>query len=86
MPESVPNIDALIVGEVTARLHDALGGRRWPIADVSVEQAAPVLQAASYGVKQQTSNRDEYLAGMKSAIGLVLTAGGLACSTSRAAK
>ena len=86
VPESVLNIDALIVGEVASRLHDALGGRRWPIPDVSLEQAAAVLQAASYGVKQQTSNRDEYLAGMKSAVGVILTAGGLDSSTTRATK
>lgn len=77
VPHAVANIDALVVEEISARLRDALGRRRWPVPDVSVEQAAQVLQAASYGVKQQTADRTEYLAGMKSAIGLVLTAGGL---------
>jgi AcrR family transcriptional regulator len=77
VPHAVANIDALIVDEVSARLRDALGRRRWPVPDVSVEQAAQVLQAASYGVKQQTHSRLEYLAGMESAIGLVLAAGGL---------
>jgi AcrR family transcriptional regulator len=77
VPDSVANIDALVVGEVSARLRDALGRRGWPVADVSVEQAAQVLQASSYGVKQQTANRADYLAGMQAAIGLVLTAGGL---------
>jgi AcrR family transcriptional regulator len=78
VPQSVVNIDALIVAEVAARLSNALGSQRWPVAGVTVEQSAQVLQAASYGIKQQTANRAEYLAGMKSAIGLVLTAGGLA--------
>jgi AcrR family transcriptional regulator len=77
VPQAVADIDALIVAEVSARLQDALGRRAWPVANVSVGQAAQVLQAASYGVKQQTSDRDEYLAGMRSAIGLVLTAAGL---------
>jgi AcrR family transcriptional regulator len=77
VPQAVADIDALIVAEVRARLQQALGRRAWPVADVSVEQASQVLQAASYGVKQQTSDRDEYLAGMRSAIGLVLTAAGL---------
>jgi AcrR family transcriptional regulator len=77
VPQAVAAIDALVVDEVSARLRDALDRRRWPVADVSVEQAAQVLQAASYGVKQQTSDREEYLAGMRAAIGLVLTAAGL---------
>jgi hypothetical protein len=77
VPDAVANIDALVVEEVSARLLDALGRRRWPVPDLSVEQAAQVLQAASYGVKQQTADRVEYLAGMKSAIALVLAAGGL---------
>jgi AcrR family transcriptional regulator len=77
VPDAVATIDTLIIGEVSARLRNALGRRRWPVPDVSVEQAAQVLQASSYGVKQQTTNRIDYLAGMKSAIGLVLTAAGL---------
>lgn len=77
VPQAVVDVDAMIVAEVSARLQDALGRRTWPVADVSVHQAAQVLQAASYGVKQQTSDREEYLAGMRAAIGLVLTAAGL---------
>jgi hypothetical protein len=42
-----------------------------------VEDAAQVLQATSYGLKQQSGNRDVYMSGMKSAISLVLKAGGL---------
>jgi AcrR family transcriptional regulator len=86
VPQAVADIDALIVAEVSARLEDALGRRPWPVAGVSVEQAAQVLQAASYGVKQQTSDRAEYLAGMRSAIGLVLTAAGLNGPASRTRK
>jgi AcrR family transcriptional regulator len=77
-PQSVTDIDAQIVTEVSDRLHDALGRQRWPVPGVTVEQAAEVLQATSYGLKQQTSSRADYLAGMQSAIGLVLAAGGLA--------
>ena len=84
VPESVADIDALVVGEVSARLRDALGRRRWPVPDVSVDQAAQALQAASYGVKQQTSNRDDYLAGMQVAITIVLTAGGFPSTTTGA--
>jgi AcrR family transcriptional regulator len=86
VPHAVANIDALVVDEVSARLRDALSRRRWPVSDVSVEQAAQVLQAASYGVKQQTANRVEYLAGMKSAISLVLAAGGLSSPAAGARK
>ena len=77
-PQSVTDIDTQIVAEVSARLHDALGRQHWPVPDVTVEQAAQVLQATSYGLKQQTSSRTGYLAGMRSAIGLILAAGGLA--------
>jgi AcrR family transcriptional regulator len=77
-PQSVTDIDARIVSEVSARLHDALGRRQWPAPGVTVEQAAEVLQATSYGLKQQTSSRTGYLAGMQSAIALILAAGGLA--------
>lgn len=77
VPHAVASIDALIVDEVSARLRTALGRRRWPVSDVSVEQAAQVLQATSYGVKQQTTSRADYLDGMRSAIALTLTAGGL---------
>ena len=77
VPQSVARIDALIVEEVAAGLRAALGGRRWPVVEVSLEQSAQVLQATSYCVKQQTADRAEYLAGIRAAIGLVLTAGGL---------
>jgi AcrR family transcriptional regulator len=77
-PRSVTDIDAQMVSEVSARLHDALGRRHWPVPGVTVKQAAQVLQATSYGLKQQTSSRADYLTGMQSAIGLVLAAGGLA--------
>lgn len=81
-PQSVTDIDAQIVSEISARLHDALGPRRWPVPGVTVEQTAEVLQATSYGLKQQTSSRADYLGGMQSAIGLVLAAGGLASPAS----
>lgn len=77
-PQSVTDIDAQMVTEVSARLRDALGPRHWPVPGVTVEQAAGVLQASSYGLKDQTDSRADYLAGMRSAIGLVLAAGGLA--------
>jgi len=77
VPQSVVDIDALVVHEVSERLHDALGGRHWPVSGVKVEQAAEILQAASYGLKQQTDNRPAYLQGMQAAIELILTAGGL---------
>ncbi len=86
VPQTVADIDALSVDEGSARLQDALGRRTWPVPDVSVEQAAQVLQAASYGVKQQTSDRAEYLVGMRSAIGLVLMAGGLNAPATRSRK
>lgn len=81
-PESVADIDAFVVQEVTARLQGALGRRRWPVLGVRVEEAGNVLQATSYGIKQQTDSRDEYLEGMQSAIVLVLVAGGLMPSAS----
>ncbi len=77
VPQSVADIDAQMISEVSARLHEALGRRDWPVPGGTVDQAAQVLQATSYGLKQQTGNRTDYLAGMQSAIGLVLTAGGL---------
>jgi AcrR family transcriptional regulator len=77
-PQSVANFDAIVTEEVAARLRDALGPRRWPVPGATLEQAAHVLQASSYGLKQQTGSRADYLAGMKSAISLVLTAAGLA--------
>lgn len=40
--------------------------------------AAQVLQAASYGLKEQTGSADEHLAGMRHATSIVLVAGGLA--------
>jgi AcrR family transcriptional regulator len=81
-PQSVTDIDAQIVSEISARLHDALGRRHWPVPGVTVEQAAAVLQATSYGLKQQTSRRTDYLSGMQAAIGLILAAGGLASPAS----
>jgi AcrR family transcriptional regulator len=77
VPQSVEDIDRLVVQEVSNRLHDALGNHQWPVPGVTIEQAANVLQATSYGIKQQTASRDEYLLGMKSAISLTLAAGGL---------
>jgi AcrR family transcriptional regulator len=77
VPQSVADIDALVIREVTNRLHDALGRRRWPVPGVSVEQTSKLLQATSYGLKDQTDNRADYLSDMKSAITLALTAGGL---------
>jgi AcrR family transcriptional regulator len=76
-PQSVTDIDAQIVSEISTRLHDALGRQHWPVLGITVEQAAQVLQATSYGLKQQTSSRTDYLAGMQAAIGLILAAGGL---------
>jgi AcrR family transcriptional regulator len=83
VPQSVVDIDALVVHEISERLQDALAGRQWPVSGVTIEEAAEVLQAASYGLKQQTDSRTEYLQGMQSAIDLILTAGGLMPSTSR---
>jgi AcrR family transcriptional regulator len=77
VPQSVADIDTLVIREVSDRLQDALGRRRWPVPGVSVEQTAKLLQATSYGLKDQTDNRAEYLSDMKSAISLALTAGGL---------
>jgi AcrR family transcriptional regulator len=81
VPQSVADIDAQMVSEVSARLHEALGRKHWPVPGVTVEQAAQVLQATSYGLKQQTGSRTDYLAGMRSAIGLMLMAGGLASAS-----
>jgi hypothetical protein len=61
-------------------LREALGRNRWAVAGVTVKQAAEVLQATSYGLKQQTHSRTTYLAGMQSAIRLLLAAGGLVSS------
>jgi AcrR family transcriptional regulator len=83
VPQSVADIDVLVVQEVSDRLHDALGRRQWPVQGVTVEQAAEVLQATSYGLKQQTDSRRDYLVGMRSAIGLILTAGGLVPSANQ---
>ena len=77
VPQSVLDIDTLVVQEVSARLHAALGRRQWPVLGVTVEQAANVLQASSYGLKEQTHSRDEYLLGMQTAIAITLAAGGL---------
>jgi TetR/AcrR family transcriptional regulator, regulator of autoinduction and epiphytic fitness len=81
VPHSVADIDALVVGEVSARLRDALDGRPWPIAEVPVEQVAELLQATSYGLKQQTDSRNEYLSGMQSAVTLALVAADLLSPT-----
>jgi AcrR family transcriptional regulator len=81
-PQSVAEIDAVVAQEVTARLQGALGRRRWPVPGATVEQAADVLQSTSYGIKQRTERRSEYLQGMQSAIVLVLAAGGLMPATS----
>ena len=77
VPQSVADIDALVIREVSDRLQDALGRRRWPVLGVSVEQTAKLLQATSYGLKDQTDSRADYLSDMKTAITLALTAGGL---------
>lgn len=76
-PDSVADIDAHMVAEVSARLDAALVDEAWSMSDVSVERAVHVLQAMSYGLKQQSSDRDDYLVGMQSAIRLILKAGGL---------
>jgi AcrR family transcriptional regulator len=77
VPDSVADIDAQMVAEISTRLHFALVNMEWAVPDVSVEEATQVLQATSYGLKQQSGNRVDYLSGMKSAISLVLKAGGL---------
>jgi AcrR family transcriptional regulator len=81
VPQAVVDIDAVVVRAVSERLRHALGDRQWPASGVTIEQAANVLQATSYGLKQQTHHRTEYLQGMQSAIELVLMAGGLMPST-----
>jgi AcrR family transcriptional regulator len=83
VPQSVANIDELVIGEISDRLHDALAGRQWPVQGVSVEQTAKLLQATSYGLKDQTDSRAAYVSDMKSAINLALTAGGLMPSQRR---
>jgi AcrR family transcriptional regulator len=77
VPDSVAEIDVQMVTEISTRLHVALVNMEWAVPGVSVEEAAQVLHATSYGLKQQTDNRIDYLGGMKSAISLVLKAGGL---------
>jgi AcrR family transcriptional regulator len=77
VPHSVVDIDAQMVAEISTRLHFALVNTEWAVPGVSVEEAAQILQATSYGLKQQSGNRADYLSGMKSAISLVLKAGGL---------
>ncbi len=77
VPLSVVDIDAQMVAEISTRLHFALVNTEWAVSGVSVEDAAQILQATSYGLKQQSGNRADYLSGMKSAISLVLKAGGL---------
>jgi AcrR family transcriptional regulator len=77
VPQSVADIDQLVIQEVSGRLQEALGRRDWPVRGVSVEQTAKLLQATSYGLKGQTDSRADYLSDMRSAIALALTAGGL---------
>jgi AcrR family transcriptional regulator len=77
VPDSVADIDAQMVAEISTRLHVYKVNAEWAMPGVSVEEAAQVLQATSYGLKQQSGNRDVYMSGMKSAISLVLKAGGL---------
>jgi AcrR family transcriptional regulator len=77
VPEAVHNVDAAIVEEITLRLKDALAERAWPVVGADIAQAASVLQACSYGIKEQTNDRATYLSGMKAAIQLVLAAGQL---------
>jgi AcrR family transcriptional regulator len=77
VPESVADIDAQMVAEISARLHAAFVDVAWSVSGVSIEQAVQVLQATSYGLKQQSGDRHDYLAGMRSAIRLILKAGGL---------
>jgi AcrR family transcriptional regulator len=77
VPNLVADIDAHMVAEISSRLHAAFVGVAWPVSGVSVEQAVQVLQATSYGLKQQSGDRHDYLAGMQSAISLILKAGGL---------
>jgi AcrR family transcriptional regulator len=77
VPDSVADIDAQMAAEISTRLHVALVNLEWAVPGVSIEEAAQTLQATSYGLKQQSGNRAGYLSGMKSAISLVLKAGGL---------
>jgi AcrR family transcriptional regulator len=81
IPQSVTDMDAQMVSLISDRLRDALGRKHWPMRGVNIEQAARVLQATSYGLKDQTDGRNDYLAGMQSVIEIVLTASGLASST-----
>ena len=66
VPHSVVDIDAQMVAEISTRLHFALVNTEWAVPGVSVEDAAQILQATSYGLKQQSGNRADYLSGMKS--------------------
>ncbi len=77
VPDLVADIDAHMVAELGARLHAAFVDAAWSASGVSLEQAAHVLQATSYGLKQQSGERDDYLNGMRAAIRLILRAGGL---------
>jgi AcrR family transcriptional regulator len=81
VPDSVAEIDAQMVAEISTRLHVAFDDTEWAVPGVSVVEAAQVLQATSYGLKQLSGDRDDYLKGMKSAISLVLKASGLAVPT-----
>jgi AcrR family transcriptional regulator len=82
VPDAVANIDKLVVGEIADRLRVALGGKTWPVPNSDEVDAARILQAASYGLKDQTSGTAEYLGGMRHAINTVLAAGGLASAGS----
>jgi AcrR family transcriptional regulator len=77
VPEAVANIDARVVDEIAQRLRAALGRKRWPVRGVDEADAARILQATSYGLKDQTSDTRAYIAGMRQAVRIVLVAGGL---------
>lgn len=83
VPRAVRDIDTAIVAEIASRLRHAFDGQPWPAADIDVDDVAFILQACSYGLKQQTKDRSTYLNGMKAEINLIITAGGLASPPSR---
>ncbi len=77
VPDAVANIDKLVVDEIAERLRAALGRKTWPVHGSNEVHAAQILQATSYGLKDQTSDTGAYIAGMRQAIRTVLAAGGL---------